>query len=223
MKTHFSHTLLNAVLRLSGVPQQTLSKVTARLSGKTQQPTSSATPDHVVMRLEYLFEALAELSSQPDIAAALDLACDALQAELPTEAVAAGLYDINSDEIRIVAARGLARELLCGTVMSRERCFVGHVGEHAIIASGQAGGADWVGAGEEGSTVLLCPIHHESNLLGVLALADPLCTAQFSHDDLELVSYVAGQLVAFIQAQRMRPSIAAPSPSVAAPPPESAT
>jgi GAF domain-containing protein len=212
MKAHLSHTLRNAVVRLADASQHTLSKVTVRLSSALRlEPAASSTPDHVMRRLESVFDALSELSFQPDIAAASDVVCDTLQAELPAAAVAAGLYDIDSDEIRIVAARGLEHDLLRGAVMPRGRCLAGRAPEEAIIVSGDADGADWIGTGEAGSTVLLCPILHDTNLLGALALAEPLCTADFSRHDLELVSYVAGQLAAFIQTHRLRPSLPAPA------------
>jgi GAF domain-containing protein len=212
MKTHFSHTLINALLRLADAPEQTLSKMTARFSGgSAAEPASGSTPDHVMRRLESVFEAMSELSFQPDIAAALDLACDTLQAELPTAAVAAGVYDINSDEMRIVAARGLECDLVRGTLMPRARCFAGQSAEVAVVVSGATGGADWLGTVEAGSTVLLCPILNDANLLGVVALADPQCSAEFDHHDVELVSYVASQLAGFMQARRVSPSLAAPA------------
>jgi GAF domain-containing protein len=208
MKTHLSHRLLDVVQRLANAPQQTLSKVSARFGAQLpEDPALNAAPDHVVRRLESVFEALSDLSFQPDIAAALDLVCDTLQAELPTAAVAAGVYDINSDEIRIVAARGLEYDLLHGTVMPRERCFAS-AAEHAIIIRGDA--ADWLGTGEQDSTVLLCPVLHDGHLLGVLALAEPLCTAEFDHHDLELLGYVAEQTAGFIKDHRLRPSLAPP-------------
>lgn len=204
MKTHLSHTLLNAVQRLADAPQQTLSRVTARFgSGSRLKRVTSPTPDHVMLRLENVFEAMSELPSQPHIAGALGLACDTLQAELPTQAAAAGLYDIDCDEIHIVAVRGEQHERLRGTRIPRTRCLVGAAAVEGIITRADAPGADWV-CGGEGSSVLLCPILHDANLLGVLALGDPLCTAQFDHNDLELVGYVAHQLSAFIQAHRHR-------------------
>src|SRR5437016_6338103 len=100
MKTHLSHIILDAVQRLVSLRPA---------SGPRSEPSS--TPDHVLRRLESVFEALSELSFQPDVVAAFDLSCDTLEAELPTAAVAAGLYDINCDEIRIVSARGLEHDL----------------------------------------------------------------------------------------------------------------
>lgn len=212
MTKDFSHTLISVVQRLVDAPENTLSKVAARFStGFEAEPLTGPMPDHVTLRLEGVFDALAELPFQPDYTAALDLACDALQGELPTEAVAAGLYDINADEVRIVAARGMEHDLLRGTIMSPKRCFAGHASEAAVITSGGPEGADWLGAGEEGSSVLLCPILHETHLLGVIALADPLCAAEFTSHDVELVTYVAGQLAGFIQTRRQIPSIIPPA------------
>jgi GAF domain-containing protein len=201
--THLSHRFLTAVLRMTRASQHTLSNVAARFStGAQAVQTGGAPPDHVVMRLEGVFEALSDLSAQPHIAAALDLACDALQAELPTAVMAAGLYDIDSDEVRIVAARGAEHELLCGAAMPRARCLVGYATEGAVIAAGDAHGSDWLGGGGQDTTVLLCPIRKDANLLGVLALAEPLRADDFDHYDLELVGYVADRLSSFIQAHR---------------------
>jgi GAF domain-containing protein len=210
MKSYLSHTLANVVQRLSDAPEQTLSLVAARFSTELPAVNEGEPPDHVVQRLESVFEALSELQLQPSVSAALDFACNVLQAELPSEAVAAGLYDINADEVRIVAARGMEDDLLRGTFMSRERCFVARPPEEAFVISGGPGAADWLGSGEEGAEVLLCPIVCDANLLGVLAVADPLCAARFIDHDVALVRYVADQLSAFIQAERHRPSIPAP-------------
>jgi GAF domain-containing protein len=155
-------------------------------------------------------EALSELSFQPHVAAAFDLACDTLQAELPTEAVAAGLYDIDSDEIRIVAARGPEHDALRGSAFPRASCLVGYASMEPTITSGTAHGAQWLGSGGEDSTVLLCPILHDAHLLGVLALAEPLTVARFEDHDRGLVSYVADQLASFIQTHRHRALACAP-------------
>lgn len=210
MKSYLSHTFAHAVQRLADAPMQTLTRVAARLSTELPVLDEGAPPDHVIVRLESVFEALSELPLQPNVNAALDLACDVLQAELPSEAVAAGVYDINADEVRIVAARGMEHDLVRGTFMPRERCFVARPPEEPFVVSGGPGAADWLGSGEDGAEVLLCPITCDANLLGVLAVADPLCTARFAAHDLELVSYVADRLSAFMQAARLCPSIAAP-------------
>jgi len=202
MKTHLSHTFRNAMLRMVDAPRFG--------TGPRRQPSSRPAPDHVVSRLENVFEALSELSFQPHVAAALDLACDTLQAELPAGAVAAGLYDIDSDEIRIVAARGAEHDALRGSAFPRASCLVGYASMQPTITSGDAHGAHWLGSGGQDSTVLLCPILHDAHLLGVLALAEPLCVARFEDHDRELVSYVADQLASFIQAHRHRPPACAP-------------
>lgn len=191
MKTHFSHTFLNVLTRLGG--------------GTRRDRNSSPPPDHVVLRLESVFEALSELPSQPHVAAAFELACETLEAELPSAGVAAGRYDIDADEIRILAARGVQHETLRGMAMPRARCLAGCPGEKAVITSGAAGAADWLGSGDADATAILCPIVHDGHLLGVIALAEPLCAAQFGQHDLDLVSYVAEQLANVIQAHRHRP------------------
>jgi GAF domain-containing protein len=203
MKTYLSHTLVNAVQRLADAPEHALSRVVARFSTELPAlPHESAAPDYAVLRLESAFEALSELPFQPHVHAALELACEVLQAELPSEAIAAGLYDINADEVRIVAARGMEHDLLCGTQMSRAQCFVDRPADAPFVISRGPNAADWIGCGEDGAEVLLCPIVCDANLLGVLAVADPLCSAGFTDHDRELVSYVAQQLSAFIQAAR---------------------
>jgi GAF domain len=203
--THLSARLRNAVLRLADAPQRTLSNLASRVgpSSGVRPPVSVPPPEHLT-RLESVFEALSELPEQPHVAAAFELACDTLQAELPTQAVAAGLYDIDADQIRFVAARGAKRDALCGSAMPRARCLSGYAADEAIITGGGPDEADWIGSGEEGSTVLLCPILYDANLLGVLALADPSCTAHFSKHDMDLVRYVAEQLAGFIHAHRQR-------------------
>lgn len=212
MKSSLSQTVLRAVQRLVDAPEQTLSLVAARFGTELELDESpSPAPDHLMVQLESVFEALSELPFQPDINAALNLACDALQAELPSGAIAAGLYDINADEVRIVTARGMEQDLLRGMIMTRGRCFAGRVTDAPFVISGGADGADWLGSGDEGSQILLCPIASDGHLLGVLAVADPVCIDRFADHDLELLSYMADQLAAFIQAVRRRPSLPAPA------------
>jgi GAF domain-containing protein len=212
MKSSLSQTVLRAVQRLVDAPEQTLSLVAARFGTELElDPNPSPAPDHLMVQLESVFEALSELPFQPDINAALNLVCDALQAELPSGAIAAGLYDINADEVRIVTARGMEDDLLRGMIMTRGRCFVGRATDAPFVISGGPAGADWLGSGDDGAQVLLCPIMSDAHLLGVLAVADPICIDRFGDHDLELVGYVADQLATFIQTVRRRPSIPAPA------------
>jgi hypothetical protein len=211
MKSSLSQTVLRAVQRIVDAPEQTLSRVAARFGTELElDPNPSPAPDHLMVQLESVFDALSELPFQPDITAALNLACDALQAELPSGAIAAGLYDINADEVRIVTARGMEDDLLRGMIMTRGRCFAGRTTDAPFVINGGPSGADWLGSGDDDSQVLLCPVASDAHLLGVLAVADPVCIDRFGDHDLELVSYVAGQLASFIQAIRQRPSIPAP-------------
>ena len=188
----------NAITRLAEAPQ----RITPRPFPAVR---SAPPPAYVTARLENVFEELSELALQPHVAAAFELACDVLQAELPVEVMAAGLHDIDADEMRFLLARGADGDLLRGTALPRSRCLTGLAAEHATIVRGDAEGAGWIGSGKE-STILLCPIIKDATLLGVLALADPLCTASFSEHDLELVGYVSEQLAGFIHTHRHQPA-----------------
>ena len=213
--TWLSHIIRNTVTRLADGPQRTLSKVSARFSAVPSEPAllPSIPPPHVVSRLEEVFDALSDLPLQPSVGAALELACDVLQAELPTESVAAGLHDIDADEIRFVVARGLGHERLRGTALPRARCMVDYAAEQAIVVRGGAGGVEWIGGNGVESAILLCPIVHDATLSGLLVLADPVCTAEFGRYDLEVVRYVADQLAGFIHTQRLHPARPHASPS----------
>lgn len=211
MKTYLSQTVLRVVRRLAEAPEDALSSVTTRFGTELQlESSASETPDDVMVRLESAFDAMSELPFQPDVTSALDLACDTLRSELPSGAVAAGLYNINADEIRIVSARGMEQDLLRGAIMTRAECFAGRTADAPFVISGGRGGADWLGCGDDEAQVLVCPIACDGHLLGVLAVADPICVDRFADHDLELVSYVANQLAGFIQTLRQRPSIPAP-------------
>jgi GAF domain-containing protein len=211
LKSYLSQTVLRVVQRLADAPENTLSVMAARFGTELDlAPSGEPAPEHVLVRLESAFEALSELPFQQDVGAAFDLACDVLQSELPSEAIAGGLYNINADEIRIVAARGMEQDLLRGSILPRERCFAGREADGPFVIHGGADEGDWVCFGGDEAEVLLCPIVHEAHLLGVLAVAEPLCASGFEEHDRELVSYVASQLAAFIQARRQLPSIPAP-------------
>ncbi|HEX2676469.1 MAG TPA: GAF domain-containing protein [Polyangiales bacterium] len=204
MRSHLSHTLADAVQRFVEAPEHVLSRVAARFSAPPQPaPAVPPTEDHILLRLERVFEALTDLPFRSDVAAAFELACDALQDELPSEALIAGVYDIDADEIRVTSARGAEADLLRGMLLSRERCFLGRTHEEPFVIEA----VDWIGSGEPGGQVLLCPIVHDGNLLGVLAMADPLCVAQLGEHDVELVQYIAERLAVFMQALRERPSL----------------
>jgi len=211
-RAHFTHNLLSAVERLADAPQRTLSLVTAQLGVQLPVTRSAPPPPHVTSRLEAAFDALSDLPLAQNVVAALDLACEVVQTELPSESVAAGLYDIDADEILFVSARGVGDDLLRGMAMPRARVLSDRAAEFAIITTGASGAADWI-AGTPDSTVLLCPIQDDTTLLGVLALADPLCAADYTPHDMDLVRYVAGQLADYIRAHRRRPKAPAPPPS----------
>jgi len=203
--TELSYALRSAVLRLADAPQRTLSKITAHFTPElSSNAHSQHPPAHDTARLENVFVALSELAQQPHTAAALELACDTVAGELPSEALAAGLYDIDTDEIRFVVARGVGDDLLRGTALPRAQCLVGYAAEGALITRADEAGADWLGSGASETPVLLCPILSETSLMGVLALSGPQGKPGFDAGDVELLEYIAQQLATFIQSQWRR-------------------
>jgi len=160
-------------------------------------------PPHVESRLEEVFDALAELPQQPNVGAALELASDALESELPTAAMAIALHDIDKDEMCFVVARGVAHELK-GTTLPVAKCLIGHAAFDVMQTHGSCDEAEWI-APEAESPVLLCPIRHDRILLGLLAMAEPICSAEFADHDIELLRYVCDQLAGVIHGLRSRP------------------
>ena len=202
--TYLAYSLLERVAEssqraLSRLSRKPPSGVRAIATGSIR-PTAPADP-----RLEEVFTAMSELPFQPHIAAALGLGLAALEAELPCTACAAGLHDIDSDEIRIVAAQGEGHELLRGSALPLRECVTDRAMHAPDVVDGTGVGSLLANEGVA-SNVLLCPILHQEHLLGVLTLADPLCAARFEERDIELVRYVADQLASFIHEHRQRPA-----------------
>lgn len=204
MLTNLSHTFQDTLLRLSDAPRRAFERVWGRrFSPAGAAPLSSPPPANVTTRLEAMFDALSDLSAQPHVAAAFELACDALQVLLPTDLVGAGLYHIDTDEFRFVTARGLARELLPSAAVARRGCLSDVAHEQAVVLAGAASSC-CLGEALADASLLLCPVTCESNLLGVLVLGDTTGAAVFTKHDLELARYVAEQLGSFIHEQRHR-------------------
>lgn len=168
-------------------------------------------PPSVTNRLEEMFDAVSELGEQPHVAAAFELACDALQRLLPSEVVGAALYHIDSDELRFVTARGPGLQFLPDAPVARRDLLSDGACDHGTIISGSAAQRSWVGATSDEASALMCPIAHEGHLLGLLVLTDPHGATGFTSHDLDLVRYVAAQLGSFIHEQRHRSSSATPA------------
>ena len=203
------------LLRLSEAPRRAIAKVTGRSHLDLRRPTGVTLPPPaaVTNRLEAMFEALSELGSQPHVAAAFALACDALLSQLPCCAVGAGLYHIDSDELQFVTTRGPSRELLPDAPVPRRDFLPDGACEQAVIVRGAASRRSWIGGTCDHATALVCPIIHDGQLLGLLVLTDRNGTTALSPHDVELVRYVASQLAGFIHEQRHRSVPAATAPS----------
>ncbi len=203
----FGHTFRQALQRVANHSQRAVAVVKSlrRPLAVPRLTSAPPPPPYIQSRLEDVFDALADLSLQPNIATALELASEALAGELPTAAMAAALHDIDRDEMRFVVARGVGHELLKGTAMPVARCLVGHAAYDVVLTDGGPDGAAWIAPEGKDSPVLLCPILHDRTLLGLLALAEPICAAEFGDHDVELVRYVSGQLGSVIHELRLRP------------------
>jgi GAF domain-containing protein len=198
-----------ALKRIADSPQRVVASLRGSLAPAISRlSVAPPAPAHVENRLEDVFDALADLSLQPNIATALELASDVLESELPTATLAAALHDIDTDEMRFVVARGSGHETLKGTAMPLADCLVGPSAYELVLTDGGPQGAAWIAPEGAQSPVLLCPILHDRHLLGLLALADPICSAQFGDHDVELVRYVSGQLGSVIHELRQRPPAA---------------
>ena len=201
-----SPTLRNALRRIADGSQRAMDVMTSwRRPLAGVRMTSAPPPPHVEARLEQVFDALADLPLQSSIGAAFELAGEALASELPTATMAVGLHDIDEDQMRFVVAQGAGEERIRGVAMPVAACFPGPTAYEIVLTHGGADGARWIASEDDRAPVLLCPIVHEQTLLGLVALAEPMCAADFGKHDIALVRYVSDQLGSFIHDFRLRP------------------
>lgn len=169
-------------------------------------------------RLDEVFQGLAELSRLQTPVDGLDLAVRLLEHYVPSEALSACLYDINTDELRFVSVLGegagdmqgravpLASGLL-GQALHKERAsFFGDVlMEPAFNPEVDSR------PGLDARSMLLCPVVSEGHLLGGLQLINRLHTHRYNQADANVVSYIAERLGEFLHGLRRRRSSPPPS------------
>jgi putative methionine-R-sulfoxide reductase with GAF domain len=134
-----------------------------------------------------------------------------LDTTVPATAIAACLYDINTDELRFVALTGPGEAELRGTAIPRNRGLFGRAasmdqGALLIRSVADEPGYDAVSDGRPGlkpHNMLLRPLVHDGRLLGLLQLIDRT-TGAFSAPDQHLVNYAADRLAAFLREARDR-------------------
>ena len=173
-------------------------------------PAVRAEPDD---RLASVFEALHELAHLRTPAEGLEFIVRLLETTVPAEAIAAALYDINTDELRFVALTGPGADGLRGTAIPRNQGLFGRAGagraEHtSLVIRRVAEEPDYAASsdgrpGLEARNMLLRPVVHEARLLAMLQLINRT-TGSFSAPDVHLVNYTADRLAEFLRDARAR-------------------
>ena len=172
---------------------------------RKRSTTGEATDD----RLAHAFEACQDLFFLASPADGLDFAVRLLGEIVPCEAITGALYDINTDELRLVVLSGPGAEERRGeAVPSNAGLFAAATklsGPLLIddVASDRRFDPGVDGRiGVDAHTMLIHAVSHEARLLGLLQLVNRTGQPQFSRADGNVVTYVAKQLAAFLHTQR---------------------
>lgn len=168
---------------------------------------SSVPPPPTEDRLGVAFEACQDLLFLKNRAEALEFAVHLLEELVPSEATAAFLLDINTDEFRVVAARGTGAHSRKGKGFPSSAGLLGAasaLAEHAVLVLANAQKdprfrekIDGV-PGVDVRALLYRPLIHKGRLFGVLQLANGVGHGMFSEADCEVVDYVTQQLSEFV-------------------------
>ena len=158
-------------------------------------------------RLSVAFEACQDLLFLRNRAEALEFAVHLIEELVPSEATAAFLLDINTDEFRVVAARGPGARARKGQGFPSSAGLLGAAGalaEHAVLVLAHAQkdprfreDVDGV-PGLDVRALLYRPLIHKGRLFGLLQLANGVGRGMFSEADCEVVDYVTQQLSEFV-------------------------
>jgi GAF domain-containing protein len=133
---------------------------------------------------------------------------------VPSEAISACLYDINTDELRFVALSGPGAAGLQGRAIPRASGLFSQAArlEHhaslfkdVFVEPAYDPDVD-SRPGLDARNILLRPIVHEHQLLGMLQLINRRGKLEFTPDDAHLVSYVAERLAEFVHNVRRQRS-----------------
>jgi hypothetical protein len=175
--------------------------------GDPEPPLSSVPPPSTEDRLSVAFEACQDLLFLRNRAEALEFAVHLLEELVPAQATAAFLLDINTDELRVVAARGIGAHARKGKGFPSSAGLLGAasgLAEHAVLVLAHAQkdprfreDVDGV-PGLDVRALLYRPLVHRGRLFGVLQLANGVGHGMFSEADCEVIDYVTQQLSEFV-------------------------
>jgi hypothetical protein len=185
----------------------------ASQAGPLHVPASEAPAQHDD-RLDEVFQGLAELSRLQTPVDGLDLAVRLLEHYVPSEAISACLYDINTDELRFVSVLGegagdmqgkaapLAGGLLGQSLRKEHRASI--FGD--VLMEPAFNPEIDSRPGLDARSMLICPVISEAHLLGGLQLINRLNTHRYSQADANVASYIAERLGEFLHELRLRHS-----------------
>lgn len=170
-------------------------------------------------RLDEVFQGLAELSRLSTPVDALDLAVRLLEHYVPSEALSACLYDINTDELRFVSVLGTGAGDVQGKAVPLTSGLLGQAfrQEHRTSMFGdvlmEPAFSPEIDSrpGLDARSMLLCPVLSEGQLLGGLQLINRLNTHRYSQADANVASYIAERLGEFLHELRRRHGSSAPA------------
>jgi transcriptional regulator with GAF, ATPase, and Fis domain len=179
---------------------------------------SSVPPPPTEDRLAAAFEACHDLLFLQNRAEALEFAVHLLEELVPSEAAAAYLLDVNTDEFRVVAARGTGAHQRRGQAFPSSAGLLGAasaLAEHAVLVLADAAAdprydenIDGV-PGMDTRALLYRPLVHKGRLFGLLQLAKGVTGEMFTESDCEVVDYVTQQLSIFVAKGASMPKMAA--------------
>jgi hypothetical protein len=160
---------------------------------------SSVPPPPTEDRLALAFEACHDLLFLKNRAEALEFAVHLLEELVPSEATAAFLLDINTDEFRVVAARGTGARARHGQALPSSAGLLAAasgLAEHAVLVLADAAADPRYDENIDGvpgldvRALLYRPLVHRGRMFGVLQLANGVARNMFSEADCEVVDYV---------------------------------
>ncbi len=211
-----------AVVRLEWKDWNTSIEIEFPLEDQTRHSegprVSSVPPPPTEDRLGAAFEACHDLLFMKNRAEALEFAVHLLEELVPCEAAAAFLLDVNTDEFRVVAARGTSARERQGKAFPSSAGLLGaasSLAEHAVLVLADAAAdprydenVDGV-PGMDTRALLYRPLIHKGRLFGLLQLAKGITGDMFSEADCEVVDYITQQLSIFVAKGASMPQVAA--------------
>jgi hypothetical protein len=177
----------------------------SRVFKKTPQPTKGDD------RLATAFEALQDLFFLPTPAEGADFVLRVLGELVPSEASAIALYDINTDELRFVAAHGVGADERKGDAVPAQVGVLGAaIRNHDVCAvfgevSAQPGFDPGVDGrvGLEVTNAAIMAVWAHGRLLGATQMLNRIGDLEFTQADANLIAYVIGRFGEFLHQHKV--------------------